>query len=55
MFIQEIVETQDKSFYADKLQDLIGIKRAKWGRFSVSVLREMYEIALREKAEQNNE
>ena len=55
MFIQEILETQDKSFYADRLQELMGISRSKWGRFPVPVLREMYEIALMEKAEQENE
>ncbi|MBI4970230.1 MAG: hypothetical protein HZC17_00100 [Candidatus Omnitrophica bacterium] len=55
MFIEEILDVQDKSFYADKLQELIGISRGKWGRFSASVLRDLYEIALREKAEQDND
>lgn len=55
MFIEEILETPDVSFYADKLEKLTGIPRGKWGRFSLSVLRELYGMALRESKEKLND
>ena len=42
------LETEDKSYYADWLENLTGISRAHWGQFSLVYLRSRFQKELRD-------
>lgn len=42
------LETEDKSYYADWLENLTGISRAHWGQFSLGYLRNRFQKELRD-------
>jgi len=48
MFYETVLETEDKSYYADLLAEITGISRAYWGIFSLPLLKKfLYEKRLK--------
>ncbi len=47
MFFEPVIETDDKSFYADRLEGLTGLPRSFWGLIPLGPLRELCEKAAR--------
>jgi len=41
MFLTEILETPDRSYYADRLEQLTGKPRVYWASFPLLVLRQV--------------
>lgn len=41
-------ETEDKSVYADWLENLTGVSRGYWGRYSLAYLRDRFAKELRD-------
>ena len=47
MFIPEILETEDKSYYADHLAELTGECRSYWGQFSLEEIKQIHRETLK--------
>jgi hypothetical protein len=47
MFIPEILETEDKSYYADGLVKMTGKLRSYWGGYTLEEIKQIYRETLK--------